>query len=405
MNIWYLLVFILLIIFFYLIYIYICTKLIFSNHMKLSMNNFRKNARHLFLMVVCFVMVAGVSSCGKESALEPSEPIGTDDASLLKWQMEEFINTRSASFDIALVTTVTNFESGLACNGDHLIDWGDGTVENNTESHTYTDGESAHTIFIYGDFNGAESGVFTDGQNLIYADISRCPGLKNFTATNSRLTNIDLSKNTSLEDLTVTGNKLSSLDLSNTVNLMYLHIEANPIRNINVTKLPHLWSLFAKETLIQNIDLSNNKELVMLITSDSPVTSININNCTKLIHFYCNRCPIDKLDVSQNTEMGALECNGTKITSLNLSKAKGIWALYCSNSNINDITLSSDLYDFCDLDIRNTPIEQDMRKMTNLALSLPNRSETLSGALRTSTPHLSIVSSLLEGYNWDINPY
>lgn len=97
--------------------------------------------------------------------------------------MEKMVKIRGSSFDVAWVTTATNLKFEIIFYGeDYSIDWGNGIVENNVTSHTYIDGLSAHTISIYGNFNGAGSEIYTFNQNLIYADISRCPDLKVFRA-------------------------------------------------------------------------------------------------------------------------------------------------------------------------------------------------------------------------------
>ena len=373
--------------------------------MKLIVSKIKKSARHLFLWGICLAMSAGIFSCSSENiSSEPTDrPVSTDDASLLAWQMEKHFKTRSASFDIALVTTAVNFEFDyLICNGNYSIDWGDGIIENDTKSHTYTDNLPAHTIFIYGDFNGKGSEINIFRQDLIYADISRCPNLKEFAATSNRLTNIDLSKNIGLEHLSVGENKLSSLYLSNILNLKTLTIPFNPITNIDITKFTHLSQLNIRNTLIESIDFSNNKELWVIEMRDTPITGIDIKSLPRLSNFRCSNCPIDHLDFSQNTTMAELICNGTNITNLDLSKTESLWVLDCSNCNINDIILNPNAYLLDEVYINNNPIEQNIRKMTSIALSLPDRSATTPGTLRTLTPHISTISSLLEGYNWDI---
>ena len=73
-------------------------------------NKLRENARHLFLVAACFFIVAGVYSCSDENSIaEPVSSQKMDDASLLKWQMEKFIKTKAADYNIVLVTTNTQF--------------------------------------------------------------------------------------------------------------------------------------------------------------------------------------------------------------------------------------------------------------------------------------------------------
>lgn len=375
--------------------------------MKLLKSIFSKNARHFLLMSVSFIMATVLFSCNNDDSTLNSvdRPAGTDDASLLAWQMEKMIKTRSGSYDVALVTTATNFNFAiLNCQGEYSIDWGDGVIDYNTTSHTYTDGLPAHTIFINSYSNKSVFEIRTFDQNLIYADISRCPDLNYFRATGSRLTNIDLSKNTGLKSLFLGGNNLSSLDLSYVSGLQYLEISENPIKNIDIKKYTGLYFLDISRTQIKSIDLSNNKQLQTIYISGLPITTIDIKSFPFLYHFDCSGCPIDNLDFSQNTRLTHLTCDSTNITNLDLSKAQNLYFLHCSNCNITDIKFSSYLSQLGEIDIRNNPMEQNIREMTSFALSLLDRSKVTPGKLLTQTPYLSTVISLLDGYNWQINP-
>lgn len=371
--------------------------------MKLSTNNFRKSFGLLF-SVICLVFIVGTTSCSsEESILEPATSIATDDASLLKWQMEKFISTRASSYDIALITTKTNFNfSELPKNRDYFIDWGDGIIDTNKTSHTYTDGLPAHTIFLRGDFSQASIDV--NNQEIIFADISRTPGLFSFAADENRLTNIDLSKNTGLCFLELSNNNLHSIDVSNNKSIFSLSISHNNISEIDVTKLFQLYLLFISGNQIDTLDVSMNDKLNNLTMDNNLIRNIDLKNNPLLSSLYCNNCPISNLDFSGNPQMAFVHCSGTQVTNLDFSHNPVLSTLNAADCKISNITLPPNPDNLDLLIIKNNPIEQELRKMTSLALILPDRSGMYTGEFRTVSPYVSTVASLLAGLNWEVKP-
>lgn len=75
-----------------------------------------------------------------------------------------------------------SFGKNIVSNGDVTVDWGDGTTEiiNNPTtniSHTYSDGETTHTVILDGEITSFLNRCFTDCTNLISVNVSNSVNL------------------------------------------------------------------------------------------------------------------------------------------------------------------------------------------------------------------------------------
>lgn len=380
--------------------------------MKLLKSNLSKNARHLLLISVCFILVTGVFSCSsEETALNPEEqPIGTDDASLLAWQMEKHFKTKAASsYIMAFVTTAVSFEFDRldsSNSGNYTIDWGDGVTTTDTKTHTYSDGLLAHSIFLYGN-NYDEWTVNVGDNEVIFVDISRCLGMKSFWAYSNRITNIDLSKNIELETLSIGRNNLQSIDVSNNLKLNQLNLNENNLSNIDVTTLLSLTEFRVYgNTLLNHLDITRNIKLELIELDNTNISTIDLSNNSSLMSFWCRNCPISMMNLSNNIQMRVFCCSGcTNIVDLNFSNTEKLQYLDCRNCSIKTLAFNKNLELFEEFYMINNPIEQDIRKMTSLALSLPDRSREFNpGLWKTSTPYIDTMKDMLDGYNWIVSP-
>lgn len=373
--------------------------------MKLFENRFNRNAWYFWLLTLCSILI-GISSCNKEDMSDLTRPETTDDASLLAWQMNKFIKTRAEPYNIAIVTTGAEFNFGkLGRNGEIKIDWGDGHVDKDVLSHVYTDGEPAHTIFLYGDINT----LFLSGKEIIFIDVVGAPNLEVFDANNNRISNIDLSNNKKLYSLNLRTNKLHSVDLSSNEKMTYLYLDANPLDTLDIRVLPLLGGLSVDRTNITELDISQNLQLMSLNIGTTNITSINCENNTNLSSLTIDNCPIKMLDLSKNTSLTSINAYNVSIATLDFSNNSNISSIAIPVTNIENIILPSNPKCLRSLAIYNSSIENNLRKLTALMLSLPDCSipdpitgEIRKGSLFTSSPYISTIESLLEGYNWNI---
>lgn len=368
--------------------------------MKLLKKLFGRNARHFLLMSISFILATGLYSCNSnEMSIDTIDsPTSTDDASLLAWQMKKHLNTRSTSFCIAIVTTSSYVDLNMGKN--FTINWGDGTTDTDIFKHSYTDGELAHTIFVYGDETTVTS-LRIERQGVIYIDISKCTNLKSLYLNNNRITNIDLSQNINLEFIELWDNKLHSLDVSNIKHLKEIIISTNPISELDLSMHTDLTAIVIDDTNINTLDASLFPKLEILIISNTQISQIDLSKNPELTNFFGSSCPISKLDFSNNPKLYDCICDSTNITELDLSKHTEIGNLTCSKCQISNIKLSNSLRLFFTFDIRNNPIEQDQRKMYTLAMALPNKGSS-RGYFYTQTPYIDQIEPLLSEYNWTI---
>lgn len=111
-----------------------------------------------------------------------------------------------------IVTTTTmkaNFSFVLWPIIDIMVDWGDGVIEKNVFSHTYTDGASSHNIKVYGDTNMVYTANF-GGCMLMSLSVDNSTSLTHLQCQTNQLTSLDVSKNTALDYLSCYDNPVIS---------------------------------------------------------------------------------------------------------------------------------------------------------------------------------------------------
>ncbi len=106
------------------------------------------------------------------------------------------------------------------------IDWGDGNEDEYVPvreeykdedgeievyyeiipEHTYTDGNSSHTITVRGKIKW----FIIDDCEVTSIDVTKCPALEGLDCRNNQLTSLDISKNTALHRLECYGNQFSA---------------------------------------------------------------------------------------------------------------------------------------------------------------------------------------------------
>lgn len=349
-------------------------------------------------------MLAGVSSCDQQELVsESSQPKATDDATLLKEQMEK-LNTRAADYNVAIVTTKTQFSFDLIqCKGDYIVDWGDGTITNKILYHKYTDMAAAHTILVYADFEGDRSMLYVDNEEIISLDISRSPSLRRLVIKNNRIRSIDLSKNSSLEEINAGGNHFESIDVSNNKALKNIYIGDCFITKIDVTMLPLLQNLEITSTKISELDISKNPRLSSLGCANTAIRNLDLTKAPELFTLWVNNLQLDTLDVSMKPDLSMIFCDESTINTLNIENSSKIRKIHCNDSKVSNIILSNNVPDLDGIQIAGTPLEQNLEKLTNLALALPNYSNTpYDGYITTSTPHISTLTYVLQNRGWEI---
>ena len=155
-----------------------------------------------------------------------------------------------ATLEIAAPTKASDFycytSSGSNNNAcETIIDWGDGTIDENKNTHYYS-------------------------HKGTYYVIIKVKGLKKFTSS-TQISVIDLSEITELTDLSLGYSSLNSLDLSKNVKLITLSCYNSSINSINLKS----------NTELNELSVQNNKQLTSLDLSNNPVWKKPSNSLKK----------------------------------------------------------------------------------------------------------------------------
>ena len=181
---------------------------------------------------------------------------------------------------------------GLNAAGTVKVDWGDGTLVEQTATQAY-DGWDGGL-----EFTGTPSGTVR-----IYGD-----GITYFQA---------FTKYT--DDAIVGG--ITSIDLSNATTITELDLHQNSLSAIDLSKQTGLTSLTIGVNDFETIDLSANTELTTLDISDSKNTG-----------------KLTSIDLSNNTKLTKVVLSGNKLTALDLSKNPLVKTLTVLNNALTSVT-------------------------------------------------------------------
>ena len=180
---------------------------------------------------------------------------------------------------------------GLNAAGTVKVDWGDGTLSEQTAAGAYDGWDNGL------EFTGTPSGIVK-----IYGE-----GVNYFQA---------FTKYT--DDAIVGG--ITSVDLSNATAITELDLHQNSLSSVDLSKLTALTSLMIGVNEFESIDLSANTELTMLDISDGKnagkLTSIDLSNNTKLTKVVLSGNKLSVLDLSKNPLVKTLTVLNNELASV-----------------------------------------------------------------------------------------
>ena len=341
--------------------------------MKSTVTFFKKNARHLFLLTTCLIMIGGITSCTTEKdEFEPQ--IALDDASLLASQMDNIIKTRASSTIVTMVTTAQSINFRVAHdNTDIHVNWGDGSVEMNTFSHIYTDSQPVHTIFLYGN-SDAILHLQCQNSELIYLDISPLNSIISLWCNNNRLTTLDLTNNTTLEALLANNNRFTSVNFDYNPNLISFILSNNFIDSINLSHNSKLKSVGLNNNRLLSLDLSNNPVITSLSIESNNLTMLDFTDNPDIYIIRCTNNNIANILFSQASDLHIVDCSNNQLTSLSIPQPNNLTELICNDNAIANITIPSGAFaDLLRLNITNNPFESDILSVITLSGALPSR--------------------------------
>lgn len=380
-----------------------------------------------FMLVVCFILLMGVTSCNNDD-FEVNAPDGQKElsnAELIELALSQLLQTRAnLPFPVVMASTGKHVHVGCDATEDMVVYWGDGSTTplikdfSNTLSHTYSDNQPSHTIFLEGSSQAIKS-LYVDNNELFYLDVTNNTSLGNLNCLWNNLSELNLEGCPELRSIVVGRNNLSSIDVTHLSNLEALHLSYNQLTEIDVSKNLKLHFLNVEYNQITDLDLINNTvldEIILRGLSLKTINNLSISSTSfavfpqlKLLDI--SYTPFISLDLSKNPLVSSIYIDGTVITQLDISNLQ-IKYLNATNSNLtNLIYTSNNLLDVIDLRIDGTPFEKLSSNLYPLLTSaLPDRNLPNWHGLITQghlyTNSLTLIApflSYLTAKNWVVN--
>lgn len=170
-----------------------------------------------------------------------------------------------------------------------IIDWGDGTIDEN-QTHYYP-------------------------QKGTYYVTIKVKKIKTLTLSAPQVTSLDLSEITELTTLWCRNCKLTSLDLSKNTELTTLGCSDNQLISLDLSKNIKLTDLECYNNKLNSLDLSKNIELTRLSCTKNPFTQESVNNFLNSLPMgkYDNGKPISILWIDSNWDVSIAEEKGWEI--------------------------------------------------------------------------------------------
>lgn len=197
------------------------------------------------------------------------------------------VGTPPPSPGVELFTTTSQgtVTPGIVTFSGDLITWdfGDGTVilDNNSPSHTYTDGQPSHAVKIYGVPAADIERIEVYGLLLNSLDVSPYTAVTVLQAfTNPSLSGITGLENlTDLAVLTIGNNPLiGNQDLSYHPSLIYLGVEDTGKTLLDISANPLLYRVWAWGNSLSELSVANNPLITELVLYDNLLTDLAIDS-------------------------------------------------------------------------------------------------------------------------------
>ena len=180
-------------------------------------------------------------------------------------------------------------------------DWGDGntTLNDNSPTHTYTDGAPFHDVGTFGIDPLDIRRFISPADEITSIDTSELLNVEFLFINNNGITALDLSANTKIIGLRAFINDLNTLILPNTSTLTDLDIPNNPnLGNQDYSNLPGLESLRINNTGLTSLDITSNPLIDDLRVSNNSLVELSISSNPLIRTLRCdnNDLTADELD-------------------------------------------------------------------------------------------------------------
>lgn len=149
----------------------------------------------------------------------------------------------------------------ISFNDASLADWdfGDGTIvlDDNSPSHTYTDGQPSHEVRLQSIDTNKVTLINIVNNFITDVNLSAFPLIEVIFCSNNNISTLDVASLTSLVTLECPDNSISVLDVANLTGLVTLRCGNNNISVLNITSLINIDRLNCKFNNISVLDISN----------------------------------------------------------------------------------------------------------------------------------------------------
>ena len=207
------------------------------------------------------------------------------------------------------------------------------TVITNTHMNTI---RATQSLYI----NWEEEGTYRSIFSLAHLD--QFTSLKNLYCYAPGMTDIDLSQNPTLTAVSFyRSNSLRYITLGNLPNLEYLDLSYTYARELDLSGCPKLSVFYASDSTLEILNISQNKKLIDVNLFGTYVTEIDTTKSTALEYLNISYTDIASLNLTKNTKLLSLSCDNTPITTLNVSKNTLLETLTCNDTALSQLDLST----------------------------------------------------------------
>ncbi len=144
-------------------------------------------------------------------------------------------------------------------------------------------------------------------------NLEKCTQIRQFYATNSKLSVLKFGKNTNITRINCNNNELSVIDVSGCQSLTYLSCSDNKIKSLNLKNNTMLTYLRCDNNLLGTLNICGNKLLTYLNCANNELTELNIQNNLALTEFLCSNNKLTSLNISNNMLLTKLSCSNNKL--------------------------------------------------------------------------------------------
>lgn len=144
-------------------------------------------------------------------------------------------------------------------------------------------------------------------------------------------------------------------------NLVYLKCDYNQLTNVDLTVCPNLFSFHASNNVLTSINLNNSEVLEILNCSYNQLTNINVSQCTNLKFLVVRNNQLTSLNVENNEQIQSvtasynnltefqlhdkglfrtLELGFNQLTNMELSNLPFLYRVKAQNNNLTHVDLS-----------------------------------------------------------------